>query len=160
MLLTQGQTEPETQKPAAMEEKPSTAQGEGQTKEDIVDPGLFTKNSYDTSALSKTLSSRKAMKREYVPKTIIQFLRERKSFHENQEQLHKHMKEAHKLLSPAGFVRQTSNMMNCPELVLDPEAKQSENSNQGSGQGAPFIIAVRKYDPDCRGRKFRENMSR
>lgn len=88
------------------------------------------------------------MKREYVPKTIIQFLRERKSFHENQEQLQKHMKEAHRLLSPTGFMRQSSNVVNCPELVLDPESKQNESQTPQASLSEPFIIAVDSYEPD------------
>ena len=118
-------------------------QTEADSKDEGVDKSLFTKSGgMDTLALSRTLSSKKAMKREYVPKTIIQFLRERKSFHENHEQLHKHMRDAHKLLSPAAFTRQTSSLMNCPDLVLDPEAKQGEQQGQSQTQWVPFIIAV------------------
>lgn len=140
------------------ERKPLEDAVDNQKKEDV-DSGLFTRSSgIDTLTLSKTLSSRKAMKREYVPKTIIQFLRERKSFHENQEQLQKHMKEAHRLLSPAAFMRTSNNVVNCPELILDPEAKLSDSQIQPASSNEPFIIAVGKTQPDCRWCKFRQNL--
>lgn len=52
------------------------------------------------------------------------------------------MSEAHRLLSPHGFVRAASNVANCPELVLDPETKTTEGATPGSGFGLPFIIAI------------------
>ena len=144
--------EPETQE---QQEKAT----DSAKQDDNVDKALFTKGGIDSATLSKTLSSKKAMKREYVPKTIIQFLRERKSFHENHAQLQKHMSEAHKLLSPHGFIRTANPVANCPELVLDPEAKQTEGASSPSSSSQPFIIAVRSGQADRRGRELRQNLS-
>ena len=89
------------------------------------------------------------MKREYIPKTIIQFLRERKSFHENSEILHKHMINLNKITSPGTTLRNGNVVV--PELNLEPD-------EAGEFDGKPFVLAV---DPllcaDRRWGKQREN---
>lgn len=142
--MTQNRPAPDVH-PAPEHKEDKEKSADSPKQDDNVDKALFTTGGIDSATLSKTLSSKKAMKREYVPKTIIQFLRERKSFHENHAQLQKHMSEAHRLLSPHGFVRASSNVANCPELVLDPEAKPAEASIQGNPSSLPFIIAVRVW---------------
>ena len=105
-----------------------------------VDKGLFTLN--EQPNLNRGLSSRKQMKREYIPKTIIQFLRERKSFHENSENLQRHMTNVNKITSPSPQIRPA--LINVPELTLEPN------------ESTPTVIAVSAQLADRRGRKLRE----
>lgn len=122
----------------------NTSQGRDQAEE-IVDKGLFTRSDSSNPShpvLTKAMSNKKAMLREYVPKTIIQFLRERKSFHENSEMLREHMQASFKINSPGGLaLRATPLTQAPPELILDPDAKTPADSNTNHNQ-KPFVVAV------------------
>jgi len=114
-----------------------------------VDKGLFSLN--EQPSLNRGLSSRKQMKREYIPKTIIQFLRERKSFHENSENLLRHMTNINKITSPSPQIRPA--LLNVPELTLEPNDSTPTVST-------PTVIAVSASLADRRRSQLRQEHSR
>jgi hypothetical protein len=114
------------------EEKEKTLHPKEEEKDDKVDRALFTRN--DQPVITKTTSTRKNMKREYIPKTILQFLRERKSYEENNEFMQKHMTHLSKITSP--LMASRPPLINVPEFYLDG------SGDTPKGEITTFVIAV------------------